>query len=193
MDLINKISDNTSDYISKSIDSFNLVENKKDKIVEASSICINSLKNGGTIFFCGNGGSASDANHLAAELIGKFYEDRQPLRSISLSANNSTITAIANDYGYDEVFSRQLEALGREEDILIAISTSGNSKNIINCIKSANKMSLTTILLTGEVKSESSELANLSIHVDSTFPGIIQQSHITIGQLICWNIDQFIN
>lgn len=193
MDFIKKISSNTSEYILKSTDSFNSLENKSDQIIKASLICIDSLNSGGTIFFCGNGGSASDANHLAAELVGKFYQDRRPLRSVSLSANNSTITAIANDYGYENVFSRQLEALGSDSDTLIAISTSGNSENIINCIKVANNLGMKTILLTGENESESSRESMLSLHVDSSFPGIIQQSHIAIGQLICWNIDQFID
>jgi D-sedoheptulose 7-phosphate isomerase len=193
MSLINKISKSTKDYILKSTTSFNLIENNVDQIIKASLICIDSLKSGGTIFFCGNGGSASDANHLAAELVGKFYKDRRPLRSISLSANNSTITAIANDYGFENVFSRQIDALGTNADTLIAISTSGNSKNIIKCIKAANHLGMESILLTGKSESEASENSKLSIHADSSFPGIIQQSHITIGQLICWNIDQFID
>ena len=161
-----------------------------EKIIKLAS---KSILSGGKIIFCGNGGSASDSMHLAAELIGRFKKNRKPIPSVSLNSEISTITAIANDYGFENVFSRQIDALGTNADTLIAISTSGNSKNIIKCIKAANHLGMESILLTGKSESEASENSKLSIHADSSFPGIIQQSHITIGQLICWNIDQFID
>ena len=159
--------------------------NLLNQIIKISVLSIEALLNHNKLMFCGNGGSASDSNHLAAELVGKFYQDRKPLNAVSLTANTSTITAIANDFGFENIFSRQINGLGHEGDILFALSTSGNSENIINAIKIANSKKIKTILLTGKNDSKSSEISNYSIKVNSDFPGIIQQSHIAVGQLIC--------
>ena len=109
-----------------------------DQIDSAAKLCINSIKKGGKIIFCGNGGSASDSDHLSAELVGRYLKNRKPYASVSLASNLSMITAIANDFGYENIFSRQLDAIGNRHDILFAISTSGKSENILKVIKSAN-------------------------------------------------------
>ena len=134
------------------------VAKKMEKLLplvkEAGKLSIKTLKNGGRILVCGNGGSAADAQHIAAELSGRFKKERIALAGIALTTDTSALTAIGNDYGYEYVFSRQLEAIGRKGDILIAISTSGNSKNVLNSMKSAKKLGIKTITLTGKTGGE---------------------------------------
>ena len=124
-----------------------------NKIQDIAETIIVALKNGKKILFVGNGGSASDCDHLATEFVSKFYKDRHAFNAISLTSNNSLITALSNDFGYDKAFSRQIEAIGQDGDVLFALSTSGNSKNIIESINIANEMNLTTIGLVGSKKS----------------------------------------
>jgi D-sedoheptulose 7-phosphate isomerase len=133
----------------------------------------------------GNGGSASDSQHIAAELVGRFKKDRNGLPAIALTTNTSILTAIANDYGYEIVFSKQVEALGGKNDIAIGISTSGKAKNVANGIRQAKKMGMKTVALTGADEGELVKLADVSLIVPSSVTARIQESHITIGHIIC--------
>ena len=152
--------------------------------IASSQIC-KSLLNGGCLFWCGNGGSAADSQHLAAELIGRFKNSRRPLRSIALTADTSVLTCIANDFCFDTIFERQIEALGREGDILLALTTSGNSANVIRALKMSNKLGLSTIALLGKDGGEAISLADLPILISSDSTACIQEVHITIGHLLC--------
>ncbi len=160
---------------------------------EISSACqkiIKVIKNGGTIFFCGNGGSAADCQHLAAEFVGRFELERKPLKAIALTVDSSALTCISNDYDFDNVFSRQLEALGNPKDLLVAISTSGNSKNIINCLNKAKNMNIRTIALLGKDGGEAKDLAELKLIVPSVSTARIQEAHILLGHIFCLAIDK---
>jgi len=154
------------------------------------NLCVSSIKNGGKIIFAGNGGSAADSQHLCAELIGRFKKDRPPINSISLNTNTSSLTAIANDFDYSDIFSRQLEAIGNHKDLLIAISTSGNSKNIIELVKKAKIMDITSIGLSGEKDSLLKSLCDFMINIPSTDTAKIQEGHILIGHIICDYIER---
>ena len=169
------------------IDSLSSVSNK---IEEISIKAIDTLKNNGTIFWCGNGGSASDSQHLAAELVGRFEIDRAPLKSISLNTDTSVITALSNDYSYDLIFQRQLKALGNSKDLLIAISTSGNSKNIINVLKEAKSKKIFSIALLGKDGGQASKISDLSLIIKSNSTARIQEMHILIGHIICSCVEQ---
>jgi D-sedoheptulose 7-phosphate isomerase len=160
------------------------------EIINAAEICLTSLKKGGKILLCGNGGSAADSQHIAAELIGKFKKERIPLPAIALTTDTSVLTAIGNDYEFKFVFSRQIEALAKKEDILIAISTSGNSKNVINAIKSAKKIGCKIITLTGKDGGKMKNLGNVNIVIPSNETPRIQEMHIMIGHMICAFIDK---
>lgn len=153
-----------------------------EKIIEEITAV---LRNGKKVLFCGNGGSAADAQHLAAELSGKFYLDREPLFAEALHVNSSYLTAVANDYSYDEVFARLVKAKGREGDVLIGISTSGNSLNVIKAIETANNLKMITIGLTGENGGKMKGLCQYLIKVPSNDTPRIQESHILIGHIIC--------
>lgn len=147
------------------------------------------LKSGGKIILAGNGGSFGDAQHISAEFTSRFLFDRSPLASIALGTNNSAITAIGNDYGYDNVFSRELEAVGRPGDLFIAITTSGNSKNIIEAIKIANEKNITTIGLTGAHDAQINKMCEC-ICVPSKDTGRIQECHILIGHIFCGMVEK---
>ena len=149
-----------------------------------------SLESGGTIFWCGNGGSASDSQHLAAELIGKFKLERAPLRSLALTTDTSVITATGNDFGYQEVFSRQIEGIGRAGDVLVGITTSGQSKNVICALEKAKSLKISTVALTGNTPSILWEIADISLSIPSVETSHIQEGHIAIGQLICGMVEQ---
>ncbi|NLE63708.1 MAG: D-sedoheptulose 7-phosphate isomerase [Bacteroidales bacterium] len=160
------------------------------RIEETITICVNSLKNGGKIFFCGNGGSAADAQHLAAELSGRFYFDRPPLASEALHCNTSYLTAVGNDYGFDYVYSRLLQANGKQGDVVIGLSTSGNSDNIIQAFQTANEMHITAIAITGKEGGKLKNYADLLLNVPSNDTPRIQESHILIGHIICEYIEK---
>ncbi len=167
----------------KRIENFkNLINVQKEGFL-ASKIITAALDDGNKILFCGNGGSASDANHLACEFVSKFKKIRKSLPAISLSANNSIITAIGNDFSFDDVFKRQLEGLGKNNDILFAITTSGKSKNVIEAIKKAKELNIKTILLTG--KNRTNLNCDIEINVPSDVTAEIQEMHIAIGHIIC--------
>ncbi|MFA8450060.1 MAG: SIS domain-containing protein [Bacteroidales bacterium] len=147
--------------------------------------CVESLKNGGKVLFCGNGGSAADAQHLSAELSGRFYYDRPPLASEALHVNTSYLTAVANDYSYDEVYARMVKATGKENDILIGISTSGNSKNIIKAFDAAKNLNMKCAAFTGETGGAMKDYADFLINVPSMDTPRIQESHILLGHILC--------
>jgi len=161
--------------------------------IKLASIAIAStLKDGRTVYWCGNGGSASDSQHMSAELIGKFKKSRKPLRSVALVADMAAITCIANDFGYDKIFSRQLEALGENGDTLVAISTSGNSQNIINALETANAIGIKTISLLGKGGGVAKDIAKISITIESRDTTRIQECHQLIGHTICSAIEHML-
>lgn len=167
-----------------------LRSNITGQILEIAEIAIESLKKNGKIMLFGNGGSASDSQHIAAELVGRFKKDRTALPAIALTTNSSILTSLANDYGYEIVFSRQIEALGHKNDLAIGISTSGKAKNVANGLKQAKKMGLKTIALTGGDGGDIAKLADIAIIVPSPITARIQEAHITIGHIICELIEE---
>ncbi len=160
-------------------------ETIRNNIQKAADMIIASLKNGGKIHFCGNGGSAADAQHLAAELSGRFYFDRPPLNAEALHCNSSYLTAVANDYGYDLVYSRLIRGTGHKGDVLIGISTSGNSANILKAYEVCREMGISTISMTGATGGKMKEMSDLLLNVPSTDTPRIQESHIMLGHIIC--------
>ena len=161
----------------------------KTDIKKACETAVATLKAGGKILLCGNGGSAADAQHIAAELTGRYKTKRGALAGIALTTDTSALTAIGNDYGYEFVFSRQLEALGRKGDLLIAISTSGNSGNVVKALELARKIGIKTIGLSGRTGGAMNELCELNLVVPSNDTPRIQEMHIMIGHIICQAID----
>ena len=168
-----------------------MIDNKfKSKIISVSKALSKSLKKGGTIYWCGNGGSASDSMHLSTELIGRFKKNRKPLKSISLSSNASALTCISNDFGFENLFSRQIEALGKKNDVLVAISTSGNSKNILKAIKQAKRNKLFTVSMLGKNGGKCKNKSDIDLIFKSFSTDRIQEMHIMIGQIICELIEK---
>ena len=166
-------------------DSFKAIITVAEEVNAAADIITDCLKQGGKIFFCGNGGSAGDAQHLEAEFLGRFLKERQALPAIALTTNTSAVTAIANDYGYVEVFSRQLAGLAKTGDVLVGISTSGNSPNVIKAFHTAKEHQVKTIALTGQKASDASAVADIAIRVPSTQTPRIQEMHIAVGHTLC--------
>ena len=156
-----------------------------EKIEEVAQMCVNLYKGDKKTILAGNGGSAADAQHIAAELVGRYGFDRPSIPSLALTTDTSNLTAIGNDYGYDQVFSRQLEGMGQAGDIFIGISTSGNSVNIIKAFESAKKKGITTVALTGRDGGEMAKMADVALVVPSNSTPRIQESHILIGHIIC--------
>jgi len=159
------------------------------KIEQSIALIVKALKDGNKVLFCGNGGSAADAQHLAAELSGRFYFDRAPLPAEALHCNTSYLTAVANDYGYNEVFARMVKGSGKSGDILVGLSTSGNSPNIINAFEVAKQQGMSTIALTGATGGLMKEGADILLNVPSTDTPRIQEAHITIGHIICEQVE----
>ena len=168
----------------------NTLESIVDQIETASKICINSLKNGGKILIMGNGGSAADAQHIAAELVGRYKTERKGLPAIALTTDTSTITSIANDYGFLHVFERQVEALAHKDDVIIGISTGGTSPNVVNALTAANKLDCKTIGLSGKDGGDFNALCDINLVVNSNDTPRIQEMHILIGHTICHLIEQ---
>jgi len=160
-------------------------------IVEVANVCIESLKQGKKIMFCGNGGSAADSQHLAAELVSRFSYDRPALKAISLTTDTSTLSAISNDYGYLHSFSRQVEAIGNEGDVLIGISTSGSSKNVVEAFKLAATKKIISVGLLGKNGREIGEVADYQINIPSQETPKIQEAHIAAGHIICGLIEDY--
>ena len=155
-----------------------------------ANILIRCLKNNGTIFWCGNGGSASDSQHLAGELVGRFVDERKPLKSIALTADSAVMTCIVNDYGYEHIFSRQVEALGSKGDVLVGISTSGNSQNLLRAFEVANHKGIHTIGLLGKGGGKATAIVNESVIVSSNSTARVQEMHILIGHILCDLIEE---
>ena len=184
----------------KKLINFSLLEHQKlinqtseeliSKIDTASKHIVKAIKNNKTIFFAGNGGSAADSQHIAAELVGRFKKNRKPLKAISLTTDTSILTAVGNDFGFDKVFSRQLEAHGTKGDLLICSSTSGNSQNILNVIKTAKRKKIKTIVLLGNKGGKCKNISDIPIVVESNNTARIQEVHILIGHIICEIIDK---
>ena len=162
------------------------------ELSNAASICYETIKSGNTIFTCGNGGSACDAEHISSELVGRFMNDRRSLPSLSLTSSSSALTAISNDYSFENVFSRQLSGLAKEKDLLIAISTSGSSPNIISVLKKAKEMNVKTIALSSERGKHLVTHADLCILVPSLSTPRIQEAHSYIGHLLCEYVDELL-
>jgi D-sedoheptulose 7-phosphate isomerase len=160
-----------------------------DRVV---TIIARSMAAGGALLVCGNGGSAADAQHIAAELTGRFLRDRKPLRALALHANTSSLTAIGNDYGYDAVFAREVDAHGREGDVLLAISTSGNSPNILRAIGAAHGKKMVVVGLTGGSGGKMRDVCDVCLQVPSTSTPRIQECHILIGHTICELLEQIL-
>ena len=177
------------DALKEHIDLFNEIKKDKmlkSKILEVARKLISIYNNKGKLLLCGNGGSAAQAQHLAAELIGRFYLNRKALSAEALSANTAALTALANDYSFEKIFSRQIEAKGEPGDMLIALTTSGKSKNIIEALKTSHNFKIYTVVLAGQIdESDLLKYADIIISVPSKIIPRIQEAHIFIGHLIC--------
>jgi len=167
-----------------------ILRNQIDQIAEVAQLMVDCLKKDGKVIVFGNGGSASDSQHIAAELVGRFKKDRSALAGIALTTNTAILTSLANDYGYDVVFSRQVEALGKKNDVVLGISTSGKAKNVALGIKQAKKMGIKTVVFSGGDGGDIVKLADVSLVVPSKITARIQEAHITIAHIICEMIEQ---
>jgi len=154
-------------------------------VAAAADLVIQGLRNGGKVLFCGNGGSAADCQHLAAELAGRYLRDRAPMAAVALTVDSSILTAVANDYSYDEVFARQVRGLGRPGDVLVGISTSGNSRNVVAALEAARAIGMHCIGLTGAGGGRMKELCDVCVCVPSTDTPRIQEMHIAAGHMMC--------
>ena len=163
------------------------------QIEEVSAVCIDALKKGHKIMFCGNGGSAADSQHLAAELVGRYKMNRPAMNALALTVDTSILTAVGNDYGYDTIFERQVEGLGKSGDVLIGLSTSGNSKNVLAAFDMAKKKGITTVAMTGQSGGKMKEQADFTINVPSDVTNNIQEMHIAVGHLLCGVIEKELN
>lgn len=162
----------------------------ESEVIRAGRLASNCLQSGGKLMFCGNGGSAADSQHLAAELTGRFIKDRRPLAALALSTDTSALTCISNDYSYDQVFARQVQALGRPGDILVGISTSGNSSNILKAAEIAREQRMNVIGFLGRDGGQIKGLCDISLVVPSNVTARIQEAHILIGHTLCGLIEQ---
>lgn len=184
---------NIKEAISESIETKKEIladDNLLSQIEQVARECIETFEGDGKVLFCGNGGSAADAQHLAAELSGRFYYDREPLYAEALHVNSSYVTAVGNDYSYDMIFSRMVKAAGKKNDVLIGISTSGNSPNVVKAVEQANELGMKTIGFTGVTGGELEDVCTICLKVPSSNTARIQESHILIGHLICELIEE---
>ena len=179
--------------INESVRTFTNISKDQHQVVLIENITntiLNALKSDNKLLLCGNGGSAADAQHIAAELSGRFEIDRKPLNAEALHVNSSFVTAVANDYGYEEIYSRMVEAIGKNGDILLALSTSGNSKNVIRAIEKANSLGLITIGFSGHHGGAMENLCKYNLIIPSDNTARIQEAHILVGHIICKLIEQ---
>lgn len=171
----------------------NFSEDQFNTIIEIALLVVETINSGGCIFWCGNGGSASDSQHLSAELMGRFKKNRKPFKSIALTADSSLITCISNDYGYENLFSRQIDALANEGDLLIVLSTSGNSLNIKNVLSKAINKNIKSISFLGKGGGLIKEIADYSLIIKSEETARIQEMHSLIGHIICEIVEEELN
>ena len=185
--------ENIINLINESVRTFTNISKDQHQVVLIENITntiLNAFKSDNKLLLCGNGGSAADAQHIAAELSGRFEIDRKPLNAEALHVNSSFVTAVANDYGYEEIYSRMVEAIGKNGDILLALSTSGNSKNIIRAIEKANSLGLITIGFSGNDGGAMQNLCKYNLIIPSDNTARIQEAHILVGHIICKLIEQ---
>jgi D-sedoheptulose 7-phosphate isomerase len=178
-----------ANYLKRHLDAFNSIDKLEPNIEAAVNASVDSLKNGGKLIFAGNGGSAADAQHLAAEFVGRFLADRRPLAALALSTDTSALTCIANDYGFDQVFSRQIVALANSLDVFFCISTSGNSENLVSAVKAAKAQGVYVIGLLGRDGGRLGLLCDLNITIDFNITANIQEAHIFVGHVLCSEIE----
>jgi D-sedoheptulose 7-phosphate isomerase len=162
-----------------------LVESQADVMAKIATTIVEAFRKGRRVYWCGNGGSFTDAHHIVGELVGKYGYDRPPLPSFVLGAGVASLTAIANDYGYDHIFSREAKAVAEKGDVVVGLSTSGNSKNVCDALEAARAKGATTIGFAGEKKARIDEVSDMVLHVPSTLTPRIQECHITVGHVIC--------
>ncbi len=174
----------------QSVSSFSNLSSLAPQLAKAAQLFAAALASEGKVVFCGNGGSAADSQHLAAELAGRFLKDRKPLAALALTTDTSALTAIANDYGYEEVFARQLRGIGRAGDVLVAISTSGNSDNVVRAAIAAREINIQVIALTGRTGGELAKHADLPIRVPADRTDKIQELHIAAGHIVCGAVEK---
>jgi D-sedoheptulose 7-phosphate isomerase len=167
-----------------------LMEKQVDQIIKFSDIISSAIEEGNMVYLFGNGGSAADAQHIAAEFTGRFVKERKGLAAIALTTDTSALTAIGNDYGFDYIFERQVEALAKKGDVLIGISTSGNSLNVCKALKLGNEIGCVTLSLTGNKGGEALKLSHFNLNINHSVTARIQEMHILIGHLICTLIDE---
>lgn len=179
--MISGIIQNSIDVKKRILESEELI----NEINEAAELIIKAYQNKKKVLFCGNGGSAADAQHLAAELSGRFYYDRPPLSAEALHVNTSYLTAVANDYSYDEIYARYVQAVGNEGDVIVGLSTSGNSPNVLRAMERAKILNMITISFTGETGGKMRDISDVLINVPSKDTPRIQESHIMIGHILC--------
>jgi len=182
-----------SDILNDSYNNLKKVISDKGLILEIETITtkiINAFKDGNKLLLCGNGGSASDAQHIAAELSGRFIKERKPLYAEALHVNSSYMTAVSNDYGFESTYSRMLEAIGEKGDVLIALSTSGNSENVVNAVKMANSLDMLSVGMSGATGGKIKELCQHNIIIPSSNTARIQEAHIIVGHIFCQIIEE---
>ncbi len=168
----------------------NLTQEQRRNTEKIATAAANTIKLGGSVFWCGNGGSAADAQHLSAELIGRLVNNREPLPSITLNSDIAALTCIANDFGYAEIYARQLKGLGKAGDLLIVLSTSGNSENVLKCLDVARQKNIITVALLGKDGGEAKGKSDFEIIIDSNITARIQELHKLIGHTICQIIER---
>ena len=182
-----------SDILNDSFNNLQKVISDKGLILEIETITtkiIKAFKDGNKLLLCGNGGSASDAQHIAAELSGRFIKERKPLYAEALHVNSSYMTAVSNDYGFEYTYSRMLEAIGKKGDVLIALSTSGNSENVVNAVKMANSLDMLSVGMSGATGGKIKDLCQHNIIIPSSNTARIQEAHIIVGHIFCQIIEE---
>ena len=191
-DTESRIMDSHTNFINKriitAIENLQKLNSNNDilnRITDAARLIVDAVKSGNKLMICGNGGSAADAQHVAGEFVCRFYKGREPLPAIALTTDTSVLTSISNDYSYDDVFSRQVKALGKSGDVLLGISTSGSSINVLEAFKTAQAMGIKTVFLTGQIEKEIAKISDLTIHTPSTDTPRIQEMHLLIEHIIC--------
>lgn len=173
------------DELNDVAEGFRALSRQAEILARVAELCVQALQNGHKVMFCGNGGSAADSQHLAAELVGRYKMERKALASLALTVDTSVLTAIGNDYGYDDVFRRQVEGVGESGDVLVGLSTSGNSRNVLKAFEQARTMGIATVAFTGAAGGAMARAADVALTVPATVTNHIQEMHIACGHLLC--------